>query len=377
MFVCAFWALTLLSTVRTNNKDKTVLGIFMIVGFVFYFCNTLFYQKGYQLYPFLDPIGTFAALAICPAYYIYIRFLTISPYCNKNKMWIFIPSVIISANTAIIYMLMSPAETNAYIHLILYKENGNFNFSILGQLLLINCRLRRIVYVIQIIAVLYHSKKLVENYNKRVSEFYSNTEGKSINWSKELLYAFIICIAFSIFFNCLGKIFFIKNYWLISYGIAFGLLTYIIGLMGFNQSYTIENLEKEKIAEIEDNVIKTSTCSEECKESLKKNLIILLEKNEIYKQQDLRITDISNRLNSNRTYISQIINNEFNCSFSDFINKYRIAYAKKLMGNPKYRHYNMNYFAEQSGFASLNSFLRAFKKEEGITPNTFKEKVNE
>jgi AraC-like DNA-binding protein len=88
----------------------------------------------------------------------------------------------------------------------------------------------------------------------------------------------------------------------------------------------------------------------------------------------LRITSVSDSLKTNRTYISRLINDEFGVNFNEFVNKYRIEEAKKLLESNESKLFTMEHIAEKSGFGSVNSFTRVFKEFEGITPGQFKNK---
>ena len=58
-------------------------------------------------------------------------------------------------------------------------------------------------------------------------------------------------------------------------------------------------------------------------------------------------------------------------SFSDYRNKWRIDNAKKLISEGKASGLTLEAIGLQSGFATRNTFLTAFKRSEGISPNTF------
>jgi len=58
-------------------------------------------------------------------------------------------------------------------------------------------------------------------------------------------------------------------------------------------------------------------------------------------------------------------------SFSDYRNKWRIDTAKKLISEGKASGLTLEAIGLQSGFATRNTFLTAFKRSEGISPNTF------
>lgn len=71
-------------------------------------------------------------------------------------------------------------------------------------------------------------------------------------------------------------------------------------------------------------------------------------------------------------YISQVINEELNKNFNDFINSYRVSECKKLLNKNEENSKNILEAAYQSGFNSKSSFYDAFKKETGLTPSQYK-----
>ena len=95
-----------------------------------------------------------------------------------------------------------------------------------------------------------------------------------------------------------------------------------------------------------------------------------MEKEKPYLNQEFRLTDLRAVLPMNRTYISQFINAEYDCSFYQFVTNYRIAEAKRLMReNPNMK---MQDVSEQSGFSSLTVFGRIFARETGMTPSEWR-----
>lgn len=85
-----------------------------------------------------------------------------------------------------------------------------------------------------------------------------------------------------------------------------------------------------------------------------------------YQDPEFRLIDIRQVLPLNRTYISQLINAEFNCTFYQFVTNYRIEEAKRLMKEcPDMK---MQDISEQCGFSSPTVFARIFSRETGMTP---------
>ena len=103
------------------------------------------------------------------------------------------------------------------------------------------------------------------------------------------------------------------------------LLFFIIGLQGYMQNYSATDLSIEENETMEENPKVKNI------DSLKERLIKVFEQDKIYRNPDLRITDVSVLIQTNRTYISKLINTDFNTSFSDFVNQYRILEAKEIL----------------------------------------------
>lgn len=85
-----------------------------------------------------------------------------------------------------------------------------------------------------------------------------------------------------------------------------------------------------------------------------------------YQDPEFRLIDLRQALPLNRTYLSQLINSEFNCTFYQFVTMYRIEEAKRLMKEcPDMK---MQDISEQCGFSSPTVFARIFSRETGLTP---------
>lgn len=94
--------------------------------------------------------------------------------------------------------------------------------------------------------------------------------------------------------------------------------------------------------------------------TLTERIVELVEKDKIFLQPDLKLEDLARMMSTNRTYIYQAINQQMGITFNEFINRQRIAHAEQLIAkNPNL---SVNDIAIQSGFASLSSFYRNYKK---------------
>ena len=91
-----------------------------------------------------------------------------------------------------------------------------------------------------------------------------------------------------------------------------------------------------------------------------------MEEQQPYLNSELKVQDVADALGTNRTYVSNCIKNVRGCSFSQFVNGYRIAYAQQLLRQNSTIKLSEVWTA--SGFSSESSFFRAFKAITGMTP---------
>lgn len=99
-------------------------------------------------------------------------------------------------------------------------------------------------------------------------------------------------------------------------------------------------------------------------------ILYLLDKDEIYKDPDLSLQSLSNKLSMKPYLVSQVINHYMGVSFYEMINHRRINYTCELMELYPYK--PVLDIALQAGFNSKSTFNSAFKKYKGVTPTQFK-----
>ena len=105
---------------------------------------------------------------------------------------------------------------------------------------------------------------------------------------------------------------------------------------------------------------------------LKRKLLDLMETEKIYRDSKAGLLKISKRLSVNSRYLSQLVNQDFQCSLTDFVNSYRIDEAKRMLTDKKYDHLNLLGIAMEAGFNTKNTFTRVFKRHPGQTPSDFR-----
>lgn len=100
----------------------------------------------------------------------------------------------------------------------------------------------------------------------------------------------------------------------------------------------------------------------------------LMEKEKPYLNSELKVQDIAIALGINARYISECINTCEGCSFNQFVNRYRIEYAKQVLRQQPDK--KISTVSLESGFASEASFFRAFKSFTGMTTGEWTERLS-
>jgi len=378
MFVSLLWSLVLLSSLPKYNKAKFLLGIFMFVCFLLFLSYAFYYKNQIEVFIYFDILFIFTSLSVFPLNYCYIKFLTVETEFRLRNIRLFIPAMAIGVISIINYIIMTPEQRTFYVTECIFNNRFIWDTDFIVVFQKSISKLIPIMYVIQILYTFFKSKKYLQEFNTRIADFYSNIQDKTINWAGHILNSVIISLVVSVLFTILGRKFFMDSEYTIAIpSIAFSTILFIAGNLGNAQNFTISNFEndiqKNDIDKSQNEPIIELATNTHVSKKLRKELLNLFEKKHIYTNPDLQISDIATMLHTNRTYISQAINQEFSCTFSAFVNTYRINKSKELLETDIEKKQSLEQISQQVGFGSLHSFIRVFKEQEGCTPGNYRE----
>lgn len=108
---------------------------------------------------------------------------------------------------------------------------------------------------------------------------------------------------------------------------------------------------------------------------LQQELERLMQAQQLYLDANLSLAKLAKQLGWSVAKLSQLLNDNLQLSFNDYINAYRIQFARQLIAQQL--PLKMADLAEQSGFNSLSTFYTAFKKCTGQTPARYKQQYLE
>ncbi len=161
--------------------------------------------------------------------------------------------------------------------------------------------------------------------------------------------------------------------WGLYVGIVMGIIPfYILGAISFSFLIYVFSylLLKRHVFALEK--YSSSTIDRGTSKKIHQKIKALLEDNQLYLDNDISLTSLAKQVTVTPRELSQVINENEQKNFSEFINHYRIKKAKSLLIDPDYSNEKIATIAYDCGFGNVTSFNLAFKAETEITPSQYR-----
>ena len=91
----------------------------------------------------------------------------------------------------------------------------------------------------------------------------------------------------------------------------------------------------------------------------------------LYLKPKLCLDDLSIEMGIPAEHVKQILNEKLHLTFFEFISKYKIAEAKRLLTKINDDHFSISKVAIESGFNTDESFVALFKKHTNMSPENY------
>lgn len=134
----------------------------------------------------------------------------------------------------------------------------------------------------------------------------------------------------------------------------------------------IATLCAQKIKDIRSNTKPPLTTENE----YYKRLLGLVKDEAIYRNPNLSLDIVAEKLGISAGYLSRLINDTTKKSFSQFINELRVKEVQKNLKSKDFAHYTILSVGLEAGFNSKASFNRNFKEIAGLTPQEYLDKIS-
>lgn len=233
------------------------------------------------------------------------------------------------------------------------------------------------IFCFQVLFYCILGYKEISTYQKNLFLYTSNTNNVNLKWLKNV----VVCVSIITFLWLIDIVFKIaKSNVLFD---RFASFIYLIGIFSIayfslkqKEIFQPDANEKKEI----DSIMESSNLESSQKKlmtdddltQMKAALIEMMQINKSFLDPELSLFKLASQLDISSHHLSYIINKGFDENFYQFINRYRIDEAKKMILNPKMQHLTLMGIAFEVGFNSKTVFNTTFKKMTSQTPSQFK-----
>lgn len=371
--LAAFFSLLIISKKSKKTHDYILLCWLLLVGFhqLYYYINFREISESHQLFLIL---GNFFPFLYGPIILLYVITVAAKKKLKlKKHLWHFLPFMYFST----IYIIYYYLNDGSYI---LKVYDGYLHKSRNLPFFMTYWKIMATLGGIYTVLCLW----LLQKHKKNIKHNFSYYEKINLDWLKYWIIGSIIsfCIIFMLLTVGSGKEMEASDLFkFVSLSLTLNLV--IIGYFGLRQATIFVDIEPKKLvseqitrvpAEIDGKLAKKYKKSGLTKQQSKQYADMLQEymnRKKPYLDNKLTLKQLSESLRISTNHLSQIINEQLNCSFFDFINEYRVEDIKQKLENKEYENFTILALAYECGFNSKSSFNSTFKRFTGCTPKQF------
>ena len=360
------------SYIQSSNSD-TWLGIFVLLCSFYLLPWMLGFAGWYSQEPYrtiLFYLPTQQVLLIGPTVYFYTQSLLNPNFKVKRKDWLHtVPALVYLGYRLFIFVVDKIILHQNYF----YSNGRDKNLDTWYQ----------IVGFVSMVFYFSLSLKYYTTYKKVIFQTLSFADRLLFGWVRKYLTAFllmqILWLMFFLFYPNWGN--FKEKWW---YYLSFSTLMYYIGITGYTNNlkalvpfkifdsqtdsvFILNDKQEEEIGLDEMQNTSTNSLLEEWKIKISH----IIEKEQLYLNPELTLLDVAQKLDSNQTTISKMINQGFKINFNDYINNYRVQAAIQLIHNGEMKRQTLIGISMDCGFNSKTTFNRCFKKYTGKSPKEY------
>ena len=353
----------------TYNKGKKISNI--LLGFFFLsICLNLvdvflLMQRVYFSNPQFAGWGNCLPLLFGPLLYLYTQSILIENFRFSGRKWLHLLPFIIACIALEVFWLKQPVDLQTKI-----LE------AILARKIPDSVYLSSSIIFIQFLIYIIASIRLIRKYKKKVAEKFSDYKRTNLAWLYSTIVFFTVLMSISMLNGWLGLTPFAQYYYFAFTIIIFAMLIFVIRVvLGTMRNPDFFGMEEERpSAEFQLPTAKYagSGLVDSEKQRILQEILQHMENKKPWLEPELTVDQLATALNIRPKILSQVINETLHQNFFDFINRYRIEEAKRLLNNPPDKKITVLEVLYQVGFNSKSSFNTLFKKHTGLTPSEFK-----
>jgi AraC-like DNA-binding protein len=201
----------------------------------------------------------------------------------------------------------------------------------------------------------------IGRYEHAIKNTFSNIGKLSIQWLQFILYSIgaILLIGMALYA------------WKKYFDLVWLLVTLQIYVMGY---FTLRKPEilTGLVEESGSNKYIKSSLSPEMIRTNRMKIEKCMEGEKLFLDSEITLPMLAEKLSIPVHHLSQIINQEYNRNFYEFISGHRVEAAKEMMCAPEYAEMKIIDICYRVGFNSISAFNKSFKNYTGLTPTQYR-----
>jgi AraC-like DNA-binding protein len=344
---------------KFNRKSNAYLALFI---FSFSLNNLYYFSLDvgvFQIYPILFFVPFTWGLLMPFAFFYFVEYL-INPAFKPSRritFWLVLPFIIhVSIQLIVVFIFLIDLKLLAR-HVSIYNTISHFT---------------EIVNMMLAIVLLVFALFKINRYQNNLKNNYATLTNKTLVWLRNLVISlFVLWGLWSIpylYEISIGEPTQANHYPL---WIGMSIVIYWIGY----STYTKSEVFEAPVFALPLKTMKTDHALSEKTEEHYQKLMDAMANQKFYLNPDLNLEMLAANVELSAGYLSQIINKKEKVNFYDFVNRYRVEEAKKIIADPKFNHYSLLAIGQEAGFNSKSTFNAAFKRYAGATLSQFKKDV--
>jgi AraC-like DNA-binding protein len=383
IFQLLFLFVFLVSHRKGKRVSNVLLGLFFLAVCLNFTDGLLILNNAYLTYPSFAFIGNNFSLLFGPLLYFYTKAVIYKDFRLKPGMLLHAVPFLLFLLFAVLSYHIQSASMKRFILNAAAKQQTPVVLYIIGILL-----------YAQFYSYTVAALRLVKQYKSTISNRFSEINKINLDWLRSTIFLFMVVIRVGVL-NAYIPLTPLINYFSITLSLIIISIFLFINRILLKALRHPESFEGRK----EEDTIETPTeelteapgiplihnehpvqkyagslLTDTEKAEVKATLIAYMQKERPFLEPQLTIEELADMLKIKPRILSQVINECLNQNFFDFINRYRIEEAKRLLANPADPKITVLEVLYQVGFNSKSSFNTLFKKYTGLTPSEFKNK---
>jgi len=343
-----------------NKASSILLTVFLISVAISATCVLMLWNDDVHFVDFFDQtllpyFLTSALLFKGSALYLYVRAITQESFAlDLKKLGHLIPIF-----AAILWLYFFKIDTHS---LVWFRDSSveirnKFAVDILWAAI-------KVVPLAYAIAAVLKAHKYVQQLENQYSHFSTTEPG----WLSVLTYGFLGSWTLTLLVHVIAE--FAHP----SIADTFGIIDNYVGFILINALFIYSVVYAHQLLVTKPEAVKEKVDEKVTDEAIRK-VQTGMEEHKLYLKHNLNIEEFSKRIDLPIKEVSAVINKHYGTNFFEFMNKYRVEEAKRLLLDESCADMTVLDILLQAGFNSKSAFHRFFNRLVGVSPTEFRKRA--